>query len=64
MKSEQAYFFCGVGGSGMLPLALIMLARGAVVAGADPSRDQGRTPSKFEFRRGRGSPCSRRTAAG
>jgi UDP-N-acetylmuramate--alanine ligase len=49
MKPEQAYFFCGVGGSGMLPLALIMLARGATVAGSDRSRDQGRTPAKFEF---------------
>ena len=54
MNPKQAYFFCGVGGSGMLPLALIMLARGASVAGSDRSRDQGRTPAKFEFLEGKG----------
>lgn len=42
-------FFCGIGGSGMLPLALIVQGLGAVVAGSDRSRDQGRTPAKFAF---------------
>ena len=54
MTSEPAYFFCGVGGSGMLPLALIVKARGATVAGSDRSFDQGRTPAKFDYIRGQG----------
>ena len=29
MNQDQSYFFCGLGGSGMLPLALIVKARGA-----------------------------------
>jgi len=43
----RPFFFCGVGGSGMLPLAQIVRGRGAEVAGSDRSRDQGRTPEKF-----------------
>jgi UDP-N-acetylmuramate--alanine ligase len=43
-----SYFFCGIGGSGMLPLALILQARGAQVEGSDRALDQGRTPAKFE----------------
>jgi UDP-N-acetylmuramate--alanine ligase len=41
------WFFCGIGGSGMLPLATILKGLGAEVAGSDRSRDQGRTPEKF-----------------
>jgi len=48
------YFFCGVGGSGMAPLALIVLAKGARVEGSDRSLDQGRIAAKFEFLKGRG----------
>ncbi|HEV7691817.1 MAG TPA: Mur ligase family protein [Hyphomonadaceae bacterium] len=48
------YFFCGVGGSGMLPLALIVKARGADVEGSDRSLDAGRTAAKFEFLKSRG----------
>ena len=44
-----SYFFCGLGGSGMLPLALILAARGALVAGSDRSHDQGRSPDKFAW---------------
>lgn len=33
----------------MLPLAMIMKARGADVRGSDRSRDQGRTPERFAF---------------
>lgn len=51
---SDAYFFCGIGGSGMLPLALIVKARGAAVEGSDRSRDQGRTPEKFAFLAGQG----------
>lgn len=43
----RPFFFCGIGGSGMLPLAQIVQGRGARVAGSDRSRDQGRTPDKF-----------------
>jgi UDP-N-acetylmuramate--alanine ligase len=43
----RPFFFCGVGGSGMLPLAQIVKGRGAEVAGSDRSRDQGRSPEKF-----------------
>ena len=43
------YFFCGIGGSGMLPLAMIVQARGHRIAGSDRSRDQGRTPDKFAW---------------
>ncbi|GAA3795038.1 UDP-N-acetylmuramate--L-alanine ligase [Qipengyuania pelagi] len=43
----RPFFFVGIGGSGMLPLAQILLGRGARVAGSDRSCDQGRTPEKF-----------------
>ncbi|WP_257544206.1 Mur ligase family protein [Sphingopyxis sp. DBS4] len=49
MSENKSYFFCGIGGSGMLPLAMIVAARGAAVAGSDRSRDQGRTPGKFDW---------------
>lgn len=42
-------FFCGIGGSGMLPLAQIAHGLGHPVAGSDRSRDQGRTPQKFAW---------------
>ncbi len=42
-------FFCGIGGSGMLPLAQIAQGLGHAVAGSDRSRDQGRTPEKFAW---------------
>ena len=54
MTRDKTYFFCGVGGSGMAPLALIVQARGATVEGSDRALDQGRTPAKFDFLRGRG----------
>jgi UDP-N-acetylmuramate--alanine ligase len=54
MNQGQAYFFCGVGGSGMTPLALIVQARGAAVAGSDRALDQGRNPARFDFLRGQG----------
>ena len=52
--SGTNYFFCGIGGSGMLPLASIVRARGAVVAGSDRALDQGRTAAKFEYLRSLG----------
>lgn len=54
MGSGTAYFFCGIGGSGMLPLSLIVKARGHDVSGSDRALDQGRTAPKFEFLRARG----------
>ncbi|MEQ1497990.1 MAG: Mur ligase family protein [Novosphingobium sp.] len=47
--TSHPWFFCGIGGSGMLPLALILKGAGAEVAGSDRSRDQGRTPEKFSW---------------
>jgi UDP-N-acetylmuramate--alanine ligase len=47
--TQHPWFFCGIGGSGMLPLALILKGLGAEVAGSDRSRDQGRTPEKFAW---------------
>lgn len=47
--TSHPWFFCGIGGSGMLPLALILKGAGAQVSGSDRSRDQGRTPEKFAW---------------
>lgn len=47
--TSHPWFFCGIGGSGMLPLALILKGQGAQVAGSDRSHDQGRTPEKFAW---------------
>ena len=44
----KSYFFVGIGGSGMLPLAEIMAGQGHEVAGSDRSLDQGRLGAKFE----------------
>ena len=54
MNRDRAYFFCGVGGSGMTPLALIVQARGAKVEGSDRSLDQGRNAARFDFLRAKG----------
>lgn len=54
MNHAKPYFFCGIGGSGMLPLACIVRARGHEVAGSDRSLDQGRVPDKFAFLESRG----------
>lgn len=47
--AARPLFFCGIGGSGMLPLAQIAQGFGYSVAGSDRSRDQGRTPEKFAW---------------
>lgn len=49
MTKAPSYFFCGIGGSGMLPLAMIARSHGATVSGSDRSRDQGRTQEKFNW---------------
>ncbi len=50
----KSYFFVGIGGSGMLPLAEIVAAQGCSVAGSDRSLDQGRLGAKFEALAARG----------
>ncbi|WP_199796991.1 glutamate ligase domain-containing protein [Erythrobacter longus] len=45
----RPFFFCGIGGSGMLPLAQLAQGFGHEVAGSDRSYDQGRTPEKFQW---------------
>jgi UDP-N-acetylmuramate--alanine ligase len=54
MSQGGDYFFCGVGGSGMTPLALIILASGGRVEGSDRALDQGRNTARFDFLRARG----------
>ncbi len=51
MTNHKSYFFCGIGGSGMLPLALILLGQGHTIEGSDRSLDQSRTPEKFDYLR-------------
>ena len=51
---DSPIFFSGIGGSGMLPLASIVRASGARVAGSDRSLDAGRTPHKFDYLRSLG----------
>lgn len=54
MTDTKDYFFCGIGGSGMLPLAMIVAARGGHVEGSDRALDQGRTAAKFDYLRSLG----------
>ncbi len=49
MTKNKSYFFCGIGGSGMLPLAMILREGGAQVSGSDRALDQGRLAAKFEY---------------
>ena len=58
------YFFCGIGGSGMLPLALILQGQGAPVMGSDRSYDQGRTPEKFSWIKEQGIKLSPQDGSG
>ncbi len=51
---DSPIFFSGIGGSGMLPLACIVRAGGARVAGSDRSLDAGRSPDKFDYLRSLG----------
>src|SRR6186997_1155674 len=54
MSQFREYFFCGIGGSGMTPLALIIQAKGGRVEGSDRALNQGRSTEKFDFLRARG----------
>ncbi len=49
MEHRKPYFFVGIGGSGMMPLSMILAGQGAEVAGSDRSLDSGRLPAKFDF---------------
>ncbi len=51
---DHPWFFCGIGGSGMLPLAMILRGQGAEISGSDRSRDQGRSPGKVRLARKQG----------
>ncbi|MCG8597701.1 MAG: Mur ligase domain-containing protein [Kiloniellales bacterium] len=64
MNQNKQYFFCGIGGSGMLPLALILQGQGLAVAGSDRMLDQGRTAQKFDFLRARGIPLHPQDGSG
>ena len=46
---NDSTFFCGIGGSGMLPLACIVRASGGRVAGSDRALDAGRLSPKFAY---------------
>jgi len=54
MHDGKSYFFVGIGGSGMMPLAMILAGRGAAVAGSDRTLDQARLPAKFDDLRAKG----------
>jgi UDP-N-acetylmuramate--alanine ligase len=54
MQSTNPYFFVGIGGSGMMPLAMILAGRGARVSGSDRALDQARLPAKFDALRALG----------
>jgi len=51
---SNSTFFCGIGGSGMLPLACIVRASGGQVAGSDRALDAGRLAPKFDYLRSLG----------
>jgi UDP-N-acetylmuramate--alanine ligase len=51
---HDSTFFCGIGGSGMLPLACIVRASGGSVTGSDRSLDAGRLAPKFAYLRSLG----------
>jgi UDP-N-acetylmuramate--alanine ligase len=54
MHDGKSYFFVGIGGSGMMPLAMILAGKGAKVAGSDRTLDQDRLPAKFDDLRAKG----------
>jgi len=54
MIGGKSFFFIGIGGSGMMPLALILRARGETVAGSDRSLDQEGESAKFDYLRREG----------
>ncbi len=53
-SARTNFHFCGIGGSGMLPLAAIVRATGARVTGSDRALDAGRLSTKFDYLRSLG----------
>lgn len=49
MSQAKQYFLSGIGGSGMLSLAILLREQGHKVSGSDRACDQGRTPDKFAW---------------
>ncbi|MGB4106865.1 MAG: Mur ligase domain-containing protein [Alphaproteobacteria bacterium] len=47
MVKNKTYFFCGIGGSGMMPLAAILVKQGARIIGSDRAYDKGDSKDKF-----------------
>ncbi|MEM1133064.1 MAG: Mur ligase family protein [Pseudomonadota bacterium] len=64
VTNTKSYFFCGIGGSGMLPLASIIAAHGGTVAGSDRARDQGRSTAKFAWLEQQGMTLSPQDGSG
>ncbi len=64
MFKTKFYFFCGIGGSGMLPLASIVRAQGHAVSGSDRSLDQGRLADKFDYLEQQGIALFRQDGSG
>lgn len=54
MQHGKSCFLVGIGGSGMMPLAMILAGQGAKIAGSDRSLDSGRLPAKFDALRALG----------
>jgi UDP-N-acetylmuramate--alanine ligase len=54
MDQQPPHFFVGIGGSGMMPLATILRARGVEVAGSDRGLDAARATAKFDWLRDEG----------
>jgi UDP-N-acetylmuramate--alanine ligase len=52
--AQTHYLFCGIGGSGMLPLAMLVAHAGAQVSGSDRSFDQGKALEKQAFLKAHG----------
>lgn len=51
---QKRYFFCGIGGSGMAPLALYLKQKGHQISGSDRSNDNEQSKEKFDFIRNEG----------
>lgn len=48
VERRKRYFFCGIGGNGMSPLARLVAKRGHEVCGSDRSHDQGTNAEFFQ----------------
>ncbi len=64
MLYGKSFFLVGIGGSGMMPLAMILAGRGATVAGSDRSLDQASLPAKFDALRALGIALYRQDGSG